>query len=238
MCAAPTATTPYKGGVGQALLRSELYLFFSRALLYPQEPLGEFWQRAVAAGQELRGEGASPLAALEPPPLEALQREYLTNFPHVPSQDYPVYEIAYGSSGLFQDSRQLSLIAGFYRAFGLEPKGGERLDHIGVELEFMYFMTYKEAHAQQQGEEEKAGVCHYAQRRFLEEHLGRWASAFFRRLRERGQGYYARLGEAALTFLSYDREHLEAQPKEIGEEALAPIEERGASWGCSNEAAL
>lgn len=234
----PTATIPYSPEAELALRRSDLYLFFSQALLYPQQPLREGWQRAAAAGQALMGQGAFPLLSLEPPPLKALQQEYQATFTHTTQQDYPAYETAYGICNAFQDSRQLSLIAGFYRSFGLEPKRGERLDHIGVELEFMYFLTYKEAHARQYQDAEKGEVCHYAQRRFLEDHIGQWAFPFFHQLRERAQGYYSRLGVAALEFLAWEGQHLEAQLREAELSLISQDKEPTQCWGCGDEAPL
>lgn len=241
----PTATTPSSPsqenaahspgnpGVEAARLRSEVYLFLSRALLYPREDIGLAWQRAAVAASALMGEPGGVFLSLEPPPLEALRQEYVAAFTHTSPKDYPVYEVEYAANVPFRDSRHLSRLADFYRAFGLQPVPGERLDHIGVELEFMYFLTYKEAYAGQHQGPEKAEICRYAQGRFLEEHLGCWASPFFRQLRERGPGYYSRLASAGLSFLDWERQHLAVKPAEVGEVSLAPAEET--SWGCGDE---
>jgi TorA maturation chaperone TorD len=96
-------------------------------------------------------------------------------------------EIEYGdlkADPLFQPHR-LADLGAFYRAFGLEVAGDadERHDHICMELEFMSVLAMKEAYAlEHQLDAEQLAQCRDAQKKFLREHLGRWASAFARRL--------------------------------------------------------
>src|SRR5262249_19123474 len=71
------------------------------------------------------------------------------------------------------------------RAFGLEvtPDAGERQDHICLELEFMSVLAAKEAFAlEHQLDDEALALCADTNRKFLREHLTRWAPAFTRRL--------------------------------------------------------
>jgi TorA maturation chaperone TorD len=75
---------------------------------------------------------------------------------------------------------ELADVAGFYRAFGVEPTPGtERPDHVSVELEFMQLLAAKEAVAlADEGDGEHAALCRDAARAFLRDHLGRWAGGF------------------------------------------------------------
>ena len=79
----------------------------------------------------------------------------------------------------------LADLAAFYRAFGLEVAGdaGERHDHLCLELEFMCVLAAKEAYAlEHQLDADQLAQGRNAQKKFLREHLGRWAPAFARRL--------------------------------------------------------
>jgi DMSO reductase family type II enzyme chaperone len=96
----------------------------------------------------------------------------------------PPYEGAYGPPRLAGKAALLADIAGFYRAFGLQPSAGqpEVEDHLGAELEFMSALAFKEAWAIAQGHAEGREVTREAQRAFLAEHLAPWAPAFAARV--------------------------------------------------------
>ena len=81
----------------------------------------------------------------------------------------------------------ISDISEFYRAFGLERiQSDQRADHLSVELAFMHFLCVKEAYAEENALADLASICRDAQRRFLGEHLARWAPAFCARLERAG----------------------------------------------------
>ena len=78
-------------------------------------------------------------------------------------------------------AQRLADAAGFYRAFGVGVNAGtERPDHIRAELEFMDYLCFKGAYADDRGLP-KAWEIMTAARRFLAEHLGRWTPLFFKR---------------------------------------------------------
>jgi len=89
-------------------------------------------------------------------------------------------------------SQHLADIAGFYRAFGVEPstEHPERADFIGMELEFMAWLIQKELHARETRgpDSEEAATCRDAQRSFLTDHLAWWAPAFALALRKVADG--------------------------------------------------
>lgn len=92
-------------------------------------------------------------------------------------------ETAYEFDG-FAKARQLADIAGFYRAFGLKVAAHEAApaDFIATELDFLCHLAVKEALAELNGWGERHSVTVDAQRRFIEDHLGRWAPLFCRSL--------------------------------------------------------
>jgi TorA maturation chaperone TorD len=111
----------------------------------------------------------------------------------VTSKDCPPYETDYCPQTFsVHRSQEIADIAGFYKAFGLEPsrERRERADHIALELEFMAWLIAKEQHAASTHgpDSEQALVCREAQGRFLTDHLAWWAPAFACALRCRSDG--------------------------------------------------
>ncbi len=224
----PSTLTPYSARRVEAdLARSDMYLFLSHAFRYPQEEMVDCHKR-LPPGTEAATLGGY----LEP--VEELRRRYLGLLGHTSPSDFPPYETEYGRGQVFQQSQALADISGFYRAFGVEPASGERLDHISVELEFMYYLTYKEAFARQHHGTAQARLCRRAQRRFLEQHLGRWGPSLLQRMEVRAQGFYQELARAAQAFLHREMEQLRVHPQPAGPVTLTGAEEEdstGCSWG-------
>ncbi|MBF0336387.1 MAG: molecular chaperone TorD family protein [Nitrospirae bacterium] len=106
---------------------------------------------------------------------------------------------------------QLADIAGFYRAFGLDVATNtpERVDHITTELEYMHVMALKEATALANNDAENACIVVDAQRKFITDHLGRWADKFSERLvTTAGSEFYAALGETLALWINIDKQIL------------------------------
>lgn len=101
-----------------------------------------------------------------------------------PQPPCPPYEGAF-RDGIPRAKRMLAVTA-FYRHFGLkmsEEEGKRDLpDHLGAELEFMHFLTFKEAQAREAADEELVIGYVHAQRDFLARHLSRWLPQFAAKL--------------------------------------------------------
>lgn len=182
------------------LARALLYQFLAHAF---EDPVVETWTwltnagtcaavlsavRTLAPGSPgLENSAAALVARLRPDGFEPFQMACGTAFGHAARGDCPLNEIEYGdlhADPLFQPHR-LADLAAFYRAFGLEVADGaaERPDHLGMEFEFMSVLAAKEAYARvHEADDERCALCREAQKKFLREHLGRWAPAFARRL--------------------------------------------------------
>lgn len=233
--------------INRALARSYLYHLSSLLFLYPEETvlssLG--WEEAGEA-VALLGSPDGLTETLESlkgslQSVDAMRSEFSKIFGYTLQCDCPPYETLYGSGGyagantqlagaqVFEQSQTLGDIAGFYRAFGLEVSDQikERLDYISIELEFMSFLAYKEAYAliSDGGEDEKAErveICQDAQRKFLNDHLGRWALFFTDRLAEKAKdGFYLWLARLTGKLLAFEIKAIETQPVQV--EGLAPI---------------
>ena len=247
------------------LARECLYRFLAAAL---GDPYAETWcavlnpenqrlareaadlLRAEAGGVSIvldRGELAPDGLDLDPlldelrRPVDELRAEYDRVFGLVVSRECPPYETEYHpSSETFFRSQQLADIAGFYRAFGLDPakKRPERPDHIALELEFMAFLLMKKRIAQESvagdpDATEHASVCDDAQRNFFRDHLAWWLPAFAMGLRRRaGHGLYAELARVLAALVPVEGRRLEVVvPKRIAQPEL--IEQPEEQSGCA-----
>jgi DMSO reductase family type II enzyme chaperone len=140
-----------------------------------------------------------------PPPPAALQAAYDRLFGHTARGTIPPYETEYGEDSQFQPQREMSDLAAFFRAFGLvrRPDARERADHVACECEFMLVLARKEAYALQVDDATMVEDTRHATRLFLRDHLGRWASAFGRKLaRENPGGFYGALGHLCAVFVT------------------------------------
>jgi TorA maturation chaperone TorD len=109
----------------------------------------------------------------------------------------------------------LADVAGFYRAFGLEPAAGqpEVEDHVCAELEFMSVLALKEAWAIAGRHTEGLEVTLAAQRAFLTDHLARWAGAFARRVTAAAApGFYPAAAALLQAWIDADCARLQIAP--------------------------
>jgi TorA maturation chaperone TorD len=147
--------------------------------------------------------------------LDRLREIHGRAFGHTARGSVCPYETEYGAEGLFQQPRQLASITGFYRAFGLKPRETERerADHVSCELEFMGFLSRKEAYAIQCGEEGLLQETRRAIVLFLRDHVALFGRAFARLLAEHDpKGYFGNLGDVLFDFLTLECHRLGIQP--------------------------
>lgn len=181
--------------------RTAAYELLSLAFLYPEngtspwltEKAGEVasfasdlgWQEVERTATRINNHFAHVTDA-------SLVEQYIDLFGHSVSGDCPQYEAEYEEAGIFQQTRTLVDLSGFYKAFGVEASedAKERLDHISIEMEFMQLLVAKEAYARENGHgEDKVRLCHEAQESFLRDHLATWVNSFVRRAgRKAGPG--------------------------------------------------
>lgn len=88
-----------------------------------------------------------------------------------------------GDGLLMQDSTMAVLDLYAEAGFDLDDGFRDVPDHIAVELEFLYVLTFRERLAREAGDAALADVVSGLRRRLLGEHLGRWAGPFTTALR-------------------------------------------------------
>ncbi len=170
--------------------------------------------RPVADGRNGLAHRVRALArAADAPNVETLARSHLRLFGHTVHGPVPAYETEYGEDTLFQKPQELSDIAGFFAAFGLvlDPHKHERIDHLSCELEFLAFLSRKEAHALETGNAEMREETRRAARLFLRDHLARFVPSFARRVSAADpSGFYGRLALLCLDFIKAECERHDA----------------------------
>jgi TorA maturation chaperone TorD len=117
----------------------------------------------------------------------------------------------------FRQARQISDIAGFYRAFGAEAHGPalDRPDYAGCELEFLAFLGARRLAAQDAGHQDEVELCLEVEDAFLREHAGRWLPTFFRAVEKAApDAFHAALGRVGATAVESElaRRSIDAEP--------------------------
>lgn len=250
------------------LARECVYRFLSAAL---SDPYGVRFRRALDADGEhlacqaadlLRDEAEAPIGRLglgELPadaltlhplraylrgPLADVQADHDRVFGLAAARECPPYETEYHpNSEPFFRSQQLADVAGFYRAFGLEPNldTPDRPDHVALELEFMAFVLLKRRLALAAADEdpeaaENAKVCERAEHSFFRDHLAWWLPAFAAALRRQaGHGFYVAVGMALAALVHAERRRLDVDTPSVpaGPNPVEPPEELEACAGCA-----
>ena len=93
----------------------------------------------------------------------------------------------------------------FYEEEGLARDEGfnELPDHIAVELEFMYYLIYKEVGALEKREPERALEYQRKQELFLGRFLGKWVQLFCRNIKDGTDNrFYLALADCLSTFIT------------------------------------
>ena len=119
----------------------------------------------------------------------------------------------YGSVWLSGEARVMDestlALEALYREAGFEVAEDlrEPADHIAVELEFLYLLTFKCNESRSQRNDEAATAWDGLRQTFLREHLGAWAIRFTDAVKAHaGTRFYRELGELTAQFVTRERE--------------------------------
>ncbi len=214
----------------KVLLRSKLYQSLGVALLYPDTEFSaavtseRFFQEIERPLRSLLGSRGDKLAdecvgiSKKGMSADELINAYQSVFSHTISQVCPPCEMEYERTHVFQLTQQLADLSGFYKAFGAQivERTGERVDHFAVQMEFMSWLTFKEAYFIQEDRSEPRQIIVDGQRKFFKDHLGRWAPLFLQKvIKQQPPEFYRLVAEAALLFLEFERNLLGVVPQEL-----------------------
>ncbi|OGX03133.1 MAG: hypothetical protein A3G87_07140 [Omnitrophica bacterium RIFCSPLOWO2_12_FULL_50_11] len=201
--------------LSRSILYQALSFFFRRPDLAQDLSLVDktrgIWQAAVDTlpfhnRDRLRGLLDALLGRLKNTTPKEWAEEYEKLLGHTVKGVASAYELEYGEEHTHREPHQLADITAFYSAFGLKlsNRSHERADHASVELEFMYFLLYKEILALEDGKEEKAQISMEASRHFLSEHLSYWFPAFSLRVSKYSKGLLKGIADFAFEFVVQD----------------------------------
>jgi len=98
-----------------------------------------------------------------------------------------------------------------YRELGLDISSGfkDAPDHIAVELEFMFFLIFKEIKAIIDGDAHMAMIYISHEKAFLQRHLGSWVDAFTNQVEKNANTeFYKKLASVTRKFVSEDLSEL------------------------------
>ncbi len=116
------------------------------------------------------------LDTLDARPGRELEEEYIELFDRGVA-DNPLHATGFARERAFGMAERLADVGAFYRAFGVASTGGERLDHVAVELEFYAWMVAKEEFLAAAVDPEGHSIVAEGRRKFLGEHLAPLAAA-------------------------------------------------------------
>jgi DMSO reductase family type II enzyme chaperone len=193
--------------------RSQVYLFLGRTFAFPSQALyddviGGRWQEKAAGLLSQLPFAVAPFVGGPPTvPLDDFQAEYNRLF-EVGTMAGPPCPLF---GGLYDRDRMrvMEELIRFYNFFGLGLNQGQLPDHITVELEFMHYLTYKEAEAGQNGGDQES--FQRAQRDFLDRHLGKWVPLLRQKLIEcQPLPFFGGLVAWTEDFLGRERQYLKA----------------------------
>lgn len=208
----PSTPTPSEAEVVRALARSGVYRVLACAFRPPGTGAGlDTLAAAVAAvadglPESVRGALTELAAASQAVDAAQRLRDHAAVFGHVVVPDCPLYETAAEAGDPFRQPQTLADLVGFYRAWGLEvgPEAHERADHLALELEFMHYLTYREAHALRHHGADRSALVREAEQKFLAEHLARWAPAVGHAVAARARGWLGAAGRLLERFVTWE----------------------------------
>ncbi len=170
---------------------------------------------------------------------EAIAKEYPAVFGYCTSKNCPPYETEYCAlKDVHYRTQKMADVAGFYRAFGLQPSPAvhDRLDHIALETEFMAVLIARELFAlQQKLGTDAVEVCRQAQRQFFRDHLVWWLPRFGRTLMDQSSETYRLFGTLICLFVPAERAILGLPPvPRLPSPEIDPPEEMTCDQTCGN----
>jgi putative dimethyl sulfoxide reductase chaperone len=130
----------------------------------------------------------------------------------------PPYEAVW-SKRVTNVAATLQEIAGIYREAGMaiSPEAKERVDQIGVELDFVNQLAQREAEAWEAGETDKARDLLKAQASFLYLHVGDWTPPFVEKALTMAEtDFYRGHLKMLRGFLSSEGERMQSLLEDIG----------------------
>ncbi len=221
--------------------RARLYKLASLAFDRPDEEFreallsGEFADQLVESAAALDNEtlAVHADAVVEEAPtdeagVDDLYSEWATHFGFEEGGEIQQYQIEYGPGTLVTSTDTIADIAGFFKAFGLEIRDGnrDRADHLCLQLEFCSHLALQTAYLQLDEDETGIDVLVNAQEDFIEDHLGRWIPRYSETVEDECvSAFYRELARLVDELVAEDVDRLDINPDVFPETPPAPMEQ-------------
>ncbi len=213
--------------------RAAFYEFFSLAYRKPAEEdfldiIKQFEPHFQASAKEIGSEplikGANKLTEFvntmdeDKDLLSTLNRSYTSLF-LLGGSSVPTSESVYLSPDKLMKQQPWEDVMREYAShkFGIPVSFKEPEDHISIELLFMYFLAEKAAKALEAGNDDEAIDMLNAQKKFMDEHLYRWAGIFSDAVIMKAGAHVKMLDAVTMLlkgFIAYDKEFLDTMTAE------------------------
>jgi TorA maturation chaperone TorD len=192
-------------------MRGDCYRFLSACFCQPQKNVFQeekLLQNLTNSLRRICPEAALFSASMEESILKYGNEDLLVEYSRLFLGPFGVIAPPYGSVYLDGERRVMGdstiSVIGMYRNEGLSGSSDatELPDHVGVELEFMSYLVFKEIKALETSDLRAADEAVEKQERFSVEFLRRWVPPFCERIKENTEnGFYAALAQCASTFI-------------------------------------
>lgn len=201
----------------QATAREDLCRFLAACHYEPDAAFAEekVFDSMAAAAQRLDPElaaGARRLGeAFAAQDLQELLVDYTRLFMGPPSPLAPPYGSVWlgGENAVMQESTVA--LQGLYgeAGFEMDEELAEMPDHVAVELEFLYLLTFKQNEARRAGEEVAIAAWNQLHELFLRGHLGAWIAPFTQAVHAHAKtAFYRELAALTARFVQLEVERL------------------------------
>lgn len=222
------ATVSGETAAHAAVARSRAYRSFSAAFGYPEGELlaqiragslADALAEALGSVEPLLAAELARAALADAGEADALAVEHSRLFDVGPSgPPCPLH----GGLWIGDRMRSMEEVLRFYQHFdlGLDGASRELPDHLTVELEFLHFLSFRQAEAWRDGAD--PGSYRRAERDFLARHPGRWLPKLCAALeREQATPFYVELARALDALLACASAELGSAPASDGDDAAS-----------------
>ena len=221
MCttSASTVSVPEAAAVSDvAVAREDLCRFLAGCYYEPGPEFVEerLFESMLAAAQRIDPELADhaqrlgqAFAACD---MQDLLVDYTRLFLGVPQALAKPYSSVWltGQPELMQDSAMELLRLYAQGGFEIDPAFRDLPDHVAVELEFLYLLTYQENQARAQGDDQALQAVEVLRSAFLVGHLGRWLGPFILAVHDHAEClFYRELAEFTELFVRLEGQRLD-----------------------------
>lgn len=213
MSAPDTAVALMPAVPAQALARQELCRFLAGCYYEPGPEFAEerLFASIAAAAQclspELARQAQQLARAFAAAPLQDLLVDYTQLFVGAPR----AHAKPYASAWLANDTEQLhdgtlALLKLYAQGgFEMDPEFRDLPDHVAVELEFLYLLTYQQNQALASGDLAALQSVALVRSAFLDGHLGCWLGPFIQAVHDHAQcTFYRELAELTKMFVRHE----------------------------------